>query len=189
MEQEQPKTRGRKPKITVAPRTPETLDVDAIIARRLAGDPRYVRPADVPLRDQAQWYLKEANSYGDANRHYTIVHEEGYLPVTVDDLPDGVTPQSVGWEVSADGLTLCRGINGAERLYKMSKTNRRKIEMAKTTLNKKGTGSVKAVREDMAHAAAAQFGAEAGEAVYSGRGPFGGIQVRPIEGGDTEGPL
>jgi hypothetical protein len=188
MEQEQPK-RGRKPKIVVAPRTPDTLDVDSIIARRLKGDPRYTKPADVPLKDGAKWYLYEANSYADENRHYSIVHEEGYLPVTVDDLPAGITPQSVGWTVAADGLTLCRGVNGAERLYKMSKENRRKIELAKTALNKKGTGSVKAVREDMANAAAAQFGPEAGDAVYTGRGPFGGIHVNPLGGGDTEGPL
>lgn len=179
----------KKPRIIVAPHTPETLNPDEIVARRLAGDPRFAHMPEVPLLDKDQWYLHEANSYADANRHYDMVHNQGYLPVTIHDLPQGITPESVGWTVAADGITLARGINGAERLYKMSKENRRKIELAKTALNKKGTGSAKAVREDLAHAAAAQFGPEAGDAVYSGRGPFGGIRVNPIGGGDTEGPL
>lgn len=178
---EQTESKARKPRITVAPRTAETgLDVDQIIARRLAGDPRYIRPADVPLRDAGKWYLKEANSYGDANRHYSMVHEEGYLPVTVDDLPDGITPESIGWTVAADGVTLQRGANGAERLYKMSTENRRKIEMRKTELNKKGMGSAKAVKESAANAIAGVGGSEAADFVFN--------QMH-IKGGDSEGPL
>lgn len=170
----------KKPRITVSPRTPETLDVDSIIARRLAGDPRYVKQPEVPLREKGKWYLKEANSLADANRHYTIVHEEGYLPVTIHDLPEGVSPTSIGYQTAADGITLCKGVNGDERLYKMTKEHRRLIEMKKTEMNKKGMGSAKAMRDDAANAVAGVAGSEGAEFVAK--------HLR-ITGSDSEGPL
>lgn len=173
--------RTRKPRITVAPRSVDTsVDVDSIIQRRLSGDPRYIRQGSIPLRDQEKWYVKEANSMADPNRHYSIVHEEGYLPVTITDLPEGVTPQSVGYNVAADGLTLCKGPNGDERLYKMDKGYRQQLERRKTELNKKGIGSAKAVKEDAANAIGAVGGSEAADFVYN---------RMHIRGGDSEGPL
>jgi hypothetical protein len=180
-EQTAPATRGRKPRITVSPRSAETvLDTDAIIQRRLKGDPRYSKPPEIPLKDKGKWYLKEANSMADANRHYTIVHEEGYQPVTIHDLADGITPQSVGFQVAADEITLCRGPHGDERLYKMDVNYRKQIESKKTELNKKGMGSAKAVREDAANAVASVGGSEAADFVFN---------RMHMNGGDTEGPL
>ena len=129
-EQTTPK-RGRPPKITVAPRTTETaFSTDDIIARRLSGDPYGTREAQIPLKEAGKWAIKEANSLADENRHFNIVHKEGWIPLTVNDLADGITPDSLGYLVSPEG-TLCRGKNGDERLYKMTVENRQRVAMAK----------------------------------------------------------
>lgn len=173
--------RGR-PRVTVAPRTTETaFSADDIIAQRLrGGDPYGLRDLAIPIKDAQKWALKEANDYADENRHFSIIHKEGWVPVTKDDLAPGVTPESVGYRVAEDGQTLCRGERGRERLYKMTHENRQKIQMAKTAANKKGMGTAKAVREDVANATAGTHGSEAADFVY---------QNLRIHGEDREGPL
>jgi hypothetical protein len=152
----------------VAPRTATTtLSADDVLERRLKGDPRYTPAPTIPLREAGKWYVKEANSYGDLNRHYEMVHAEGYEPVTLNDLADGVTPDSIGYRLSEDGITLVRGERGQERLYKMSKVNRARLDARKTAMNNKGMGSAKAVREDIANATAATHGSEAADFVAS----------------------
>lgn len=171
---------SRLPKVTVVPRSEEAMaDVDAIIERRIAGNPFYSGDRAIPLSEPERWYIKEANSLADENRHYAMVHEEGYLPVTIDDIRPGITPESFGFRLAEDGKTLCRGTRGDERLYKMSKPNRAKIEARKTEIAKKGLGSVKAMRDDAANAVAGTHGAEAADFVSK----------LHIAGGDSEGPL
>ena len=105
------------PRVTVAPRAAQ--DVDDIIAKRLQGDPFAAGVAAIPLKDAEHWATYVANAETSPNRHYEMVHRKGWVPLTVADLPDGITPQSIGWQVAEDGVTLCRGVRGGEVAYKM----------------------------------------------------------------------
>ena len=178
-EQTEPKKRGRKPQITVSPRA-EALDIDAIIAKRLKGQPFGARTVAIPLKEPGKWATFIANSLADENNHYRMVHEFGWVPLTIHDLADGVTAQSIGWQVKEDGITLCRGQRGDEIAYKMDKTVRNKIQMAKTAENKKGIGSATALKESAANAAAGQMGSEAADFVH---------KHLVVTGSDREGPL
>ena len=177
MDEQTPARRGRPPKITVAPRTPSAED---IIKARLRNDPFSRSEVHVPLRDPGQWAIKEANSYADENRHFSIVHREGWVPVTMDDIQAGVSPESFGYRLAEDGHTLCRGVRGEERLYKMPTQARQQIAMAKADANKAGTGNASKVKAELSNVAARQFGSEAGDFVHDG--------IR-ITGEDREGPL
>lgn len=171
----------KKPEIAVSPRSEATMSEAQLLEirqRRLSGDPRHERDAEIPLREPQKWYIKEANDYADANRHYKIAFKEGYEPVTIDDLPDGISPVSIGYNLAEDGKTLCRGERGRERLYKIPKAYRAQIEARKTALNKQGMGSAKAVQEDLANAAGQQFGSEAGD--------FAASSIRVLHGSDVE---
>jgi len=176
-----PPKRGRKPRVTVTPRAEVVeMDIDDVIQRRLAGQPFGARTTAIPLKEPERWATFIANSLADENNHYRMVHEFGWVPLTVHDLADGVTPQSIGWQVKEDGITLCRGARGDDIVYKMDKRRREQIQMAKTQANKRGIGSAKAVREEAANAAAGQMGSDAADFVYKGL---------TVVGEDREGPL
>jgi hypothetical protein len=168
-----------KPDITVTPRA-EAVDIDAIIAKRLQGQPFGARTVTIPLKEPERWATFIANSLADENNHYRMVHELGWLPLTIDDLAEGITPISIGWQTKEDGRTLCRGPRGDEIAYKMDKHIRHQIQMAKTAENKKGIGSAKALKESAANAVAGQMGSEAADFVHKH------LHVR---GEDREGPL
>jgi hypothetical protein len=160
MDDQQPEKRGpgRPPKqIAVAPRD---FDTDSVIARRLAGNPFGGRDMTVPLRDPERWATYEANSLADPNNHYQMVYVKGWVPLRVEDLAPGISPESIGWQVDADG-TLCRGPRQDQRLYKMPKELYAQIQQAKTAANLRGTGSAKAVKEALVESASAQLGDEA----------------------------
>jgi hypothetical protein len=165
-EQTQPKTRGRRPKVIVAPREELAFDVDSVIARRLAGEPFGARQQHVPLREPKRWATYEANSLADRNAHYRMVHEFGWVPVRVEDLAPGIEPVAIGWQVDAAGA-LCRGPQGDSKLYKQPQAVRDRITAAKTAANMKGIGSAKAVKESVAQAAGSQLGSEAGDFAHS----------------------
>lgn len=147
-------------KVVVAPRADETFDIDAVIRRRLEGEPFGARDTTVPLKDGAKWATYEANSMADRNMHYRMVHQLGWLPVRVEDLADGITPESIGWQVDAGGV-LCRGPQQDQKLYKQPVDVRHRIAQAKAAANLKGIGSAKAVKDSMVAAASAQLGDEA----------------------------
>ena len=167
MEDETPKRGpGRPPKqVVVAPREEVTYDVDAVIARRLSGSPFGSRDLVVPMREPGKWATYEANTLADRNMHYNMVHQLGWVPVTVADLQDGVTPDKIGWQVDAAG-TLCRGPQGDQKLYKQPLEVWKQIQAAKARANMRGIGSAKAVKESMAEATAAQMGSEAADFVH-----------------------
>jgi hypothetical protein len=170
---------SKKPEITVTPRA-DLIPTDDIIAKRLAGQPFGTRNLAIPLREPQRWAVFIANSLADENNHYRMVHELGWVPLTVEDLAEGITPVSIGWQVKEDGHTLCRGQRGDEIVYKMDKLQYRKVQLAKTAENKKGIGSAKALKESAANAAAGQMGSEAADFVHKH------LHVR---GEDREGPL
>jgi hypothetical protein len=142
------------------------VDVETVIAKRLAGEPFGVRNNSVPLRDPGRWELYEANTLSDRNMHYKMVHQLGWVPVTMADLDPSVTPESIGWQIG-DGGQLVRGTHQDSRLYKQPSDVRKRIQDAKTAANMKGIGSAKAVKEAMTNAVAASAGSEAADFVHS----------------------
>jgi hypothetical protein len=160
----EPKRRGRPPSsVTVVNRSdPSGFDVETIIKRRLSGEPFGTRQATVPIRDAARWATMEANSLADRNMHYRMVHEYGWVPVTASDLDGGITPESIGWSVGADGV-LCRGPQMDSKLYKQPMAVRRQIASAKAAANMKGMGSARSVKAAISESIGAQMGAEAGD--------------------------
>jgi hypothetical protein len=140
-------------------------DTESVIARRLSGEPFGTRNTTIPLKDGARWATYEANSMADRNMHYRMVHELGWVPVRVEDLAPGLTPESIGWQV-ADGGQLVRGPQGDQRLYKMPVETRNRINEAKTRANLKGMGSAKAVKQAVTESASAQLGDEAASFVH-----------------------
>jgi hypothetical protein len=181
MSDEQPVRRGRKPRITVSPRSDaESFNPDDVIAKRLAGNPFGARTTAIPLAEPGRWATFIANSLADENNHYRMVHELGWVPLTIHDLAPGTNPQSIGWQVKEDGITLCRGARGDEIAYKMDKRVREQIQLAKTAENKRGIGSAKALKESAANAAAGQMGSEAADFVH---------KHLHVTGSDREGPL
>ena len=179
---DQPKRRGRKPRIRVTPRT-DDIGLDAIVddinQRRLSGE-RVRNRGLIPLREPGRWALHQANTLVNDARHYTMVHEAGWLPVTIDDLKPGTTPQSVGYRLAEDGRTLCKGPRGDEVLYKKERSVHEAIKLREAKANLKPTQSESAAKADIANAAAAAHGAQAGEYIASN------TTVRVV---DREGPL
>ena len=172
-------TTKREPTITAAPRGAD-IDIDAVIQRRLRGDPFAASALAIPLREPGRWATYVANSDTSPDRHYDMVARKGWTPMTTADLPDGVTAQSVGWNVAEDGQTLCRGTRGQEVLYKQPIEVNTAIAKAKAAQNLKGMGSAAKVKSDMTNALAAQAGDEAGT--------FAEQNIH-ITGGDRVGPL
>lgn len=167
----------RKPRIdAVTPRSDESqFNVDDINARRLRGERR--RENALPMRDPGKWALRWANSLAEPNRHYTIVQEDGWLPVTVDDLAEGLEVQSIGAQVGHNGQ-LCKGPNGDERLYKKLKTLHDQIKLTEAHLRQKPMRSERAAKDDVAEAAAGQLGSDAAEFIHKNTS----ISIRDSQG-------
>lgn len=172
-------TTKKEPTITAAPRG-DGIDLDAVIQKRLKGDPFADSALAIPLREPGRWATYVANSETSPDRHYDMVARKGWTPLTVDDLPVGVTAQAVGWNVAEDGQTLCRGARGQEVLYKQPIEVNIAIAKAKAAQNMKGMGSAAKVKADMTNALAAQAGDEAGT--------FADQNIH-LTGGDRVGPL
>lgn len=145
--------------VVVAPRT-DTFDVEAVIDRRLRGEPFGARNTELPMREPGRWATMEANSMADRNMHYRMIHEYGWVPLRVEDLAPGISPEAIGWQVATDG-GLVRGPNQDQRLYKQPIEVRQRIQAAKTQANMKGIGSAKAVKEAVTGALSSQLGDEA----------------------------
>ena len=170
----------RPPEVTVVPRA--ATDVDAIIAKRLQGDPFAAGAVDIPLRDPEHWATYVASGDVSPNRHYEMVHKKGWVPLTVADLPDGITPQAIGWQVAEDGQTLCRGVRGNEVAYKMPLAARSQVQQAKTARNLAGTGSAAKVKASLTAAASGSLGDEAASFVDQNVTVTGGDRVGPLGG-------
>lgn len=163
-DEQTPAKRGRKPKISVSPRSDEaTWSQDDILAKRLAGQPFGVKTSEIPLREPGKWALRVANSQASDSRHYDMINKLGYKRVSADMLAEGISPESIGWRLAEDGQTLVRGVRGDEVLYCMPKDVHRQIQMAKADANTKSLKSESAAKNDVANAAASALGSQAGE--------------------------
>lgn len=184
MTEDTPKKR-RKPRISVTPRADiAAQDLDAIAnnvnERRLRGE--HVRNGEIPLREPGKWALRRANSLAEENRHYTMVHELGWLPMTVDDLAPGTTAESIGYRLAEDGKTLCKGLRGDEVLYKKDKQAHDAIKLREARDRQKPLKSESAAKADAASAVASVHGDQAAEYIMKNttvrisdqQGPVGG---------------
>lgn len=154
----------KKPEITVTPRSDEsTWSPDDIIAKRLAGQPFGIKADQIPLKEPGKWALRIANSQVHDSRHYDMVHRLGYVPLSLDDIAPGITVESLGFRLSEDGKTLCRGIRGDEVVYKMDKASYDQIQMAKAAKNMAGMTSEGKAKNEVAEAAAGALGSQAAE--------------------------
>lgn len=115
----------------------------------------------ITLKTSGLWAIRIINTAMKAGRYHDIVHNKGWVPVCADEL-DG-KPDELGFRVMDDRLV--RGEHGEEVLMKMPKADFDEIQMAKASQNIKGLGQKRAV-DDAAQRTAAQFGDEAGDAVY-----------------------
>lgn len=155
---------NKKPEITVTPRSDEsTWSAEDVIAKRLAGHPFGIKADQIPLREPGKWALRIANSQVHDSRHYDMAHRLGYVPLSMDDLAVGVTPESLGFRLSEDGKTLCRGVRGDEVVYKMAKDAYDQIQAAKAAKNVEGMHSESRAKNEVAAAAAGSLGSQAAE--------------------------
>lgn len=156
----------KKPTISVTPRADiAAADIDSIAQnineRRLRGE--RVRNNEIPLAEPGKWALRRANSLAEDNRHYAMVHELGWVPLTVDDLAPGTTPESIGYRLAEDGKTLCKGTRGDEVLYKKDKQAHQEIKMREALDRQKVQRSEMAAKQDVANAVAGAHGSQAAE--------------------------
>ena len=131
--------RGRKPQISVTPRT-DTVDWEQALKERLE-NPHGSLGFSFPLAEPEKWDTYVASSELHPSRHFDMVHKKKWQAMTIDHLAPGITPESIGWNVAPDGKTLCRGTRGQEMAFIQPKAIRNAIQTAKTEANKRGMGS------------------------------------------------
>ncbi len=135
------------------------------LARRLAGgNPFATGTRAIPLKEPARWHTRIENDYADEGQVYRAVHEGGWLPLEPGDL--ACTPEEVGLRLNEMGY-LVRGIQGREVVLKMAREDYRLLEQAKTRANNATIGRPDKIKHEMANAAAAAHGAQAGDFVHN----------------------
>lgn len=169
----------QKPEFTVTPRAESAFNVDEIIAKRLSGNPFGHGTTEIPMREQGRWATYIANGDLHPSRLYEMTARKGWVPFTAADLPEGITPESIGFQVN-DAGALCRGERGKEVVFKQPVEVREQIQAAKTAANSKGMGSAKAVKDNIIGALGSQHGDEAATTMS---------QYLHVHGADTRGPL
>ena len=164
---------ARKPPITMTSRR------NAALARRLApgGNVFGGGTRAIPLKDPERWQLHEANGEVHDQRHYEMVHVNGWDPVLPEDL--ACTPDEAGYRVNESGC-LVRGARGHLMLFKMPKEDYKVVEQRKTERNNAEIGRPSKVKQNVANAVANEHGSEAADYVHQ---HFVGTVT------DTKGPL
>lgn len=173
----------RKPQISVTPRTTD-VDIDAIIRKRLEGNPFGGGTTEIPLAEPERWDTYIANGDLHQSRLYEMTHRLGWVPVTAADLAPGISADAIGFTINESGH-LCRGARGQEVVYKQPKDIRKQVMQRKTDVNKRGMGDAAKVKADMVNAIGGSHGDEAAHHVNK----F--VHVTPLGGGDRVegGPL
>ncbi len=166
MSDEQKRGPGRPPKITVHPRSDEsTWSPEDIIRARLEGENIFGHTNDnsLPLKDRARWHQRIFNNMSNPSQVHAAQRKLGWVPIRLDDLEDGITPESLGMTVAPDG-TIRRGARDHEEVFmKMDEASYQAVQKKKAAENVKGMSSEKAARDDAANAAAAAHGDQAGD--------------------------
>lgn len=146
----------QKKPITVTSRQ-EAVE-NAVLKRRLQGNPFGHAKQEIPLKEPQKWYTRWENELVNPQQFYEMVNDLGYEPVTKDDIADGANVQ-----LTPDGK-VCRG-SGAqlEILFKMPKADRAALEAIQTEHNNRviGKGSQSGTKNAIANAASVSLGDEA----------------------------
>jgi hypothetical protein len=131
-----------------------------VLAKRLAGNLHGGGNSTLPLKEPGRWYTRIENQLADPNMFYRMRHEMGYEPLTAADL--NCTPQEAGFR-EENGVLVRGAVGHEEMVFKMATEDRAVLEQAMTQANLQGIGSAKKIKADLAEAAGAQLGSEAGD--------------------------
>jgi hypothetical protein len=168
---------AKKPEITVTPRSDEaTWSAEDIIRARLEGDNPFGRTNDnsLPLRNRAAWHQRWFNNQVNPSQVHAAQRRLGWVPVRIEDLEEGITPESLGLTVAPDG-TIRRGDRATEEvIMKMPEDLYQQVQRKKAAANVRGMSSEKAAKEEAAQAAAGQLGDQAAEYIQK----HGNITIR-----------
>lgn len=147
------------PGIKVLSRRLENPDLPGSLPIRLKDEPDYLRD---PQGKKRTWYLRWINA-AENGRWATVTDAMGYVPVYRDELqnPDAVT----GLSESKDGVVR-RGDKGQEVLVKMPLELYTAIKARQQEARKRRARNAKAIREDIANAAGASIGSQAGDFMH-----------------------
>lgn len=166
-----------RPRIIVTPRSEEsTWSADDIIESRLTGQNPFGRVNDnsLPLRNKAAWHQRWFNNQVNPSQVHLAQRRLGWVPVRVEDLEDGTTPESLGLTVAPDG-TIRRGDRNTEEvILKMPEASYQAIQQRKTEMNTQGMRSEKAAKAEVAAAAAGTMGDQAADYIAK----HGNISIR-----------
>lgn len=136
----------------------------SVIEKRLSGaSPFGMESVAIPLKEPG-WTTYIANGGRSDSRLYDMVHVKGWVPLRADDLAG--KPDEFGFTVTTEGH-VCRGPKGLEVVYKMPVADYQRLVRAKTAANLKTIGSSQKTKQELANAAAATFGPEAGDFVHA----------------------
>lgn len=152
------------------------------LAARLAGNVFGGGDRKIPLKEKHDW---------EGGRWHIFISNEdvpqasalemkrlGYVPVVADDLDCPVNES--GFTLTPDGY-LARGPHNKEMLWKMEGDDFKLVQAEKTRRNNAGTGSRDKIKNDMANAAGASLGDEAGSFIQGLEGQV----IDRITGGDA----
>lgn len=137
-----------------------------VLDRRLqGGSPFGSGSFAVPLKEPKRWQIRIFTAdEGREDRHYRAVHQLGWVPLEESDL--AVVPEEIGYRKTDEGY-IVSGKRGQHVIMKMPLADYKRLQMAKTAANNKAIGDSKRVKSDMADAAAARFGDQAGDFIYN----------------------
>lgn len=167
-----------KQPIQVTDRADAATTRNLALLRRLGGANVFGQGSRaIPMREAGRWKLYVANTYANENAMYDM-REKGWEPVLPKELACAV--EESGFRVSPDGF-LVKGPQGQEQLWKMPVEDYRLLQQTKTAANMRGIGSGSQTKHDIANAAGAALGSEAGDFLHGLQGHV----IDTITGGDV----
>lgn len=130
---------------------------------RLVGEPDYVTD---PHGRKRIWKTRWING-GQEGRFSMVTDVKGYVPVRLSELrnPDQITGRHTIAEDGPDPIVR-RGDKGIEVLVKMPLELYSFVKAKQEEARKRRARNAKAVKEDLANAAGAQLGSEAGDMIH-----------------------
>lgn len=146
--------------IAVLERRLESPDLPGSIAIRLKDEPTYLQD---PHGKKRIWYLRWINA-AEGGRWSTVTDVMGYVPVHRDELqnPEAVVGMASD---SKDGVVR-RGDRGQEVLVKMPLELYTAVKSRQQDARTRRSRNAKLVKEDLANAAGASIGSQAGDTIH-----------------------
>jgi len=164
-------TRAKAPDVNVMPRSTEPQhqmlegkldDAQRLINARLNRTVFDHTSGAVRFADDrlvGRWFNQAVN-----DQQIYRARQRGWIPVTPEMVSD---LEQLGVYQTNDSGHVVRGQRGQEHLMAMTKDNADLVAMAKTVENDRRLGTAKKAKDELAEAAAAQFGSEAGDFMHT----------------------